>query len=150
MVRGLSYRVAVSVTNIKEQVPAWFLSTFGGRISQTSVTRSAGKHFCSVYKWQLQCRKAADFLELIVPYLKLKKERSEAAIKLARMHRVKSDNLHRIAGSGAFRAGDFAPLTEAEMEQRAALALIIRTANRSSNYRVQLVDKPIEAISNVG
>jgi len=149
MVNGISFRIAVSMTNIQDQIPLWFKETFGGRISKTTVTRSGKKIFNSTYKWQLQCRKAADFLELIVPYLKLKKERSEAAIKLARLHRIKGANGHRIAGSGTYRAGNFAPLTEAETEQRTALALIIRIANRSSNFRVQFVEKPFEVTTNV-
>lgn len=133
-----TYAISVQMTNIKEVMPLWFFNTFGGHVSKTVVSKQiGGNRFSSTIRWSLHCRKAADFLEAIVPYLKLKQERARAAIKLARMARRKGPEAGQNRG---WRFGQTL-LTHTELEEREKLARVIREANSSGNARVSMISK---------
>ena len=133
-----TYPISVAMTNINEQMPFWFMATFGGHVSIKHPSKQpGGKRFSSTYHWTLHCRKAADFLEAIVPYLILKKGRAEVAIKLARMARMRGCNKGLSLG---YRFGQVL-IDEAEAKEREKLARQIREANKSSNARVAMRSK---------
>jgi len=116
-------QIRVKVEQVDPEICTWLKETFGGCL----YIRQA-KHCKNgiLYIWLISCRKAADFLELTVPYLKLKKSRAEAAIKLARGTR-------RV---GAVKGNRFVlPLTEEEKSERLRLAMLVRSKH-SRNQEV--------------
>lgn len=133
-----SYRVSVHVSMVPPEVPLWFLKTFGGSYKQQYRREKEGKTYPDVHIWVLYCRNAADFLELIVPYLKLKKYRAEIAVELARRHSKLGSNQYKSYGS---RRG-IPPLSPVERQERTRLAEIIRSENLKSNPRTALIQRP--------
>ncbi len=119
---GYTYIVAVTVSLKFDLVPLWFASMFGGPVYRREQSRPG---YPPMWNWRLDCRKAANFLETILPYLKIKHVRAEAAIRLARSARIRGSNW-----KGRTR------ITEAEYKERARLALIIRNENKNTNARV--------------
>ena len=116
-----NYGVAVSVGMVDPEVPLWLKSIFGGNVDTYK-----GKRL--VYRWKLHARKCADFLEMVSPYMKLKRARSEAAVQLARMARP-----HR--GSPKGSRGNTS-LSEDEIERKRPLAEFIRSENQRSNPKI--------------
>lgn len=119
-----TYAVKASVAMIDQPTILWLVATFGGHYDQTCKTKSGN----IIHRWTLHARKAADFLELISPYLKLKQDRAEAAIKLARMKRSRG----AVHGNEGVRG-----MTVVEVEAQQPLALFIRQENMRSNPKVQ-------------
>lgn len=134
---GGSYRIAVHVTMVPSEVPLWFQLTFGGSYKVTKRKEKNGKSYPPVHCWILYCRNAADFLEQVIPYLKLKRYRAEIAVRLARLHRHKGRNL----SNRGYRYGQV-PLSAQERQERTHLAEIIRSENLKSNPRMALVNRP--------
>ena len=118
-----SYQIKASIAMIDQDSILWMVSIFGGHYDTTNRTRSGN----IVHRWTLHCRKAADFLELIVPYLKLKRARSAAAIKLARMARQRG----AVAGHEGVH-----PLLDEEVAQQKPLAEFIRAENQRTNPKI--------------
>ena len=108
---------------IDEDSILWLVSVFGGHHDTTNRTRSGNV----IHRWTLHCRKAADFLELISPYLKLKKARAEVAVKLARMARTRG----AAKGNQGMR-----PMTDEEIAMQKPLADFIRAENLRSNAKI--------------
>lgn len=79
------YAIAAQVFQADQEAVSWLALKFGGSVKAVSM-RAKGPNYRQMYKWALHCRKAADFLELILPYLKIKKYRAELGIQLARMN----------------------------------------------------------------
>lgn len=132
---GRSYMITVRVSQKLPEIPEWFASKFGGKVRIMGKGKTAinglGKtvFFPPLYSWELTCNNAANFLEAILPFLLVKKERSGVAIKLARLHRSR--------GGRGFRYGGV-PVTLEENEERHALALLIRAENQKGNTRVAM------------
>ena len=70
------WRLRVSVTNNNEWLMQYLKFAFGG-----SVTMKSGSRVKPCYDWVLNRGKAAEFLKLILPYLRLKRPQAEIAIK---------------------------------------------------------------------
>ena len=70
------WRLRVSVTNTNEWLMQYLMFSFGGVISLKS-----SHNIKPCYNWTLNRGKAADFLKLILPYLKLKRPQAELAIQ---------------------------------------------------------------------
>lgn len=125
-----SFMVTVAVAQKEDDILLWFAAMFGGRVrivGKGKYTKDAfGKElfFPPMQRWELYCQNAANFLEMIVPYLRIKKNRAELAIKLARMQRHRGGNGYRNGGK---------EVTTEENEARMELALQIRSQNSSSN-----------------
>ena len=71
------FQLVVSVTNTNEWLIRWLKFSFGGSIY---VERRKGKDK-DLWFWQVNARKALEFLKLILPYLKLKRPQAELGIK---------------------------------------------------------------------
>lgn len=80
----LNFRVVIAVSMCDYAVPEFMAHIFGGRVVERKQKTKSGK---IVYTWALYCRNAAGALNLMVPYLLIKKARAESAIKLAMMMR---------------------------------------------------------------
>lgn len=119
----MTYQTKASIGMIDQDSILWVVGTFGGHYDTTCRTKSGN----TIHRWTLHCRKAADFLELIVPYLKLKKARAEAAIKLARMARKRG----AVPGNEGMRK-----MTEQEVAAQRPLAEFIRGENARSNPKI--------------
>jgi hypothetical protein len=84
------YRVVVEFGMCDATAPMWFLVTFGGRCK--GYDRILHRHCRMVYRWNQTDSKAAEFLRLILPYLKTKKAQAEIALEyqdLKRSNRLK-------------------------------------------------------------
>jgi len=118
-----TYSVKVSIAMIDQDSILWIVSRFGGHYDTTNRTKGGNV----IHRWTLHCRKAADFLEIVCPYLKLKRARAEAAIQLARMARRR----------GAKKGSEgMQPMTDDEIRLQKPLADFIRAANLRSNQKI--------------
>ena len=134
-----SYAITACVAMKSDDIPQWFTATFGGRVriigGKGKWTEHRGGervYFPPTPRWEMYAQDAADFLESILPYLKLKRLRAEAAIKLARMHRKR----------GRSRKPGYArEVSPEEKEQRKELAHFIRAENHKGNDRVVMTAK---------
>lgn len=138
---GYTFAVTVCVGMKTEDVPQWFLATFGGvvrtirRNGAMSISADGrAKYFPPVFRWEIYAQDRGNFLEAIAPFLKLKRARSEAAIKLVRMHRNRGNS------TKAGFAG-FCPISESEGQERYDLAKFIRAENQKGNDRVVMTAK---------
>jgi hypothetical protein len=116
-----TYRVRFSVAMTDIEGPAHMAALFGGRIYEQGRKTGVGK---IIYVWQLTCKDAANALEILKPYLKIKANKAELAINLARRMQTPGCNT-RI------------PLTEAEIAARKFLASALREANFTSNGSIR-------------
>jgi len=102
----------VSVANTDDILMNWLVERFGGGITHHQFKNS----WKPLFTWQIYSQQAAEFLRLILPFLKLKWQQAEILIELENM---KSTNYR------------FRPLTGAEYDKRNAL----REAARILNHR---------------
>lgn len=80
------YRVNVTVGNTSYWLLEYLQSNFGGSIS-SHYKIPTGKNHKPAGQWALRNRSACKFLELILPYLHMKKLQAELALKFqARRH----------------------------------------------------------------
>ena len=107
-----------------------FVKVFGGHIHIEKRVTKSGK---PIYKWRLNCRKAADCLEKLLPYLIIKREQARDAIALARMHR------ERHLGKGS-TPGYSEPIPEEAILARREIANRIYRRNFVSNARCRKWD----------
>lgn len=86
----LSPVLHISVTNTNEWLIRYLYFNFGG-----SILHSKRKGNCKdMWKWKLQSQKAAELIDLISPYLKLKKGQADIAASFQR-NRYKAGHHHK-------------------------------------------------------
>jgi len=71
----------VSVQTTDEVLTYWLKDTFGGCLSIKNRYEGMNPKHKSSNRWILTCRKASKFLELILPYLKLKVPQAKLGIE---------------------------------------------------------------------
>jgi len=71
------YRLNVGVSNTNEWLVRWLEFAFGGHMHVLPVRHPNAK---LQYDWQMCGRKAAEFLTLIYPYLRIKRYQAEIAL----------------------------------------------------------------------
>lgn len=91
-----SLNVIVQVANTNEWLVQWLRMAYGGWITKANRSQVQDKIWKPAYQWRITGIKAKEFLELIYPYLRLKRPQAEIAISLAKM-RGKSH--HRLTES---------------------------------------------------
>lgn len=97
---NICYYPYVSVKNTDMVLTGWLLETFGGRVTYASGTN---RHKAT-YTWRLYGRNAHNFLELTLPYLKLKWRQAEIALEL--QERIECKNVTALSqDETAVRAG---------------------------------------------
>lgn len=75
------YVLYVNVVNTSAELMNWLFENFGGRVQKR---RKVSPKHKTTYDWTLSNNKSADVLELIVPYLIVKKERAILGMKFVR------------------------------------------------------------------
>jgi hypothetical protein len=73
------YRLVVELGMCDEVAPMWFFVTFGGRCK--GYDRILHTKYRKVNRWNQTDSKAAEFLRLILPYLKTKRAQAEIALE---------------------------------------------------------------------
>lgn len=66
----------VRITSTDEWLCLWFKLYFGGSISVETTSRNK-----PCFKWIIGCKKAGEFLSLMLPYLHIKKPQAELALQ---------------------------------------------------------------------
>ena len=104
-----AYHLVARVGMVDEIIPRWLQMAFGGYIHRRR--RPDPKHR-DVYTWSVGYGAAADFLKIILPFLKLKKPQAELAIKF------QSERIHTRGQTGklgnAFKTEQAKVVDEAE------------------------------------
>ena len=80
--KGYAIYLKVTVANTNEWLINWLKMQFGGYISCRS--NMSNPKWKVAWAWEIQQASALSFLELILPYLNLKKPQAELAIKFQR------------------------------------------------------------------
>jgi hypothetical protein len=115
-----NFRIHVAVGMCDREVPDFLAQVFGGKVRLEKRKTGAGK---SVFTWTIYCRNAAEFLALVLPYLRVKRDRAEDAILLASMMRNRVEVMRT-------------PFGEGEIAARMEIASRIKAANIASNGRL--------------
>lgn len=93
--RGFGYCLYVSMWSTNQWLIQWLKMNYGGYVLPHPKVKEKGSiSKKSLWKWQLTARKAVAFLELILPYLYLKRPEAELAISFqkANSKRQKSED----------------------------------------------------------
>jgi len=112
----LRYRAFVSIAMTDPRPIRWLTETFGGGF-YTDHKKTHPEHKVA-YGWSLNARAAAMLIERAYPYLKVKREQADILFHFA-------DTLAGMGGHGGTR-----PISDDLLEQRRAMFLAMRAANR--------------------
>ena len=82
--RGIP-NVAVAIDNTNEWLCQWIKFSYGGSIHR--IDRYAERNHKPSWKWTISGKQALIFLQLIFPYLRLKKPQAEVAIQFLKARR---------------------------------------------------------------
>lgn len=86
-----SYTVRVSVSMCDSEIPKLFFNTFGGSFSKRDRTKDI-MHKTS-YEWILSSKKTIDFLESIIPYIRIVRKIETAGLCLEFQKHVSDLNI---------------------------------------------------------
>jgi hypothetical protein len=117
----MNYRITIAVVMCDAEPVQFMAKVFGGRCRLLKQVTKSGR---PIYMWSLYCRKAANALELLLPYLTVKRSRSINAIQLARSMRTRGNDRLAI-------------LSSSQLDARIKLASAIRAENYHSNGRIR-------------
>lgn len=84
--RGFSYALTVSVWSTDEWLVQWLKMHYGGSVVPRKFEIQAKRR--TIWKWSVYANKAKDFLQLILPYLYLKRPQAELAISFQNENRT--------------------------------------------------------------
>lgn len=121
-------KIGVQVGMVEPQVVDFLTEKFGGRVI---IRQPRGRNIKPIYTWSLWCRKAAVFLRVVEPYLKIKGERARDAIVLAE--------------SAQPQGGKRQAISAAELANRREIALRIKRANFRGNGSLASYSDAFEA-----
>lgn len=82
--RNCSYEARVVIHNTSEPLMTWLVATFGCGLV---ITRPATDRKKTAYEWRIQGHNMDSFLEAVMPYLIIKRERAGVAIQLRALQR---------------------------------------------------------------
>jgi hypothetical protein len=80
--KGYSYCLDVQLPNTNPWLPQWLKMNYGGTVCPRRKISPLSK--LPQWKWAISGKRAADFLQLILPYLQLKYPQAELAISFER------------------------------------------------------------------
>jgi len=112
----------VTIANNNKEIHDWLVENFGGSVS-------ASNRWKRTYQWKLTANQAKEFLEKIVPYLKIKKEQAILAIEF---QKSKSIYTKQHLKQSNYNGGNVIPITEINRRNDIALRM------RKLNYRDRL------------
>ena len=75
---GYCYQLVINVANTNEWLINWIHLSFGGWIYKK---RMISRHYKQVYLWSASSLQAKTLLELVLPYLRIKKPQAEIALQ---------------------------------------------------------------------
>lgn len=75
---GFCYQLVINVANTNEWLINWIHLNFGGNIYRK---RKLAQHYKQVYLWSASSLQAKTLLELVLPYLRIKKVQTEIALQ---------------------------------------------------------------------
>lgn len=75
---GQKWQIVIGVCNTNRKLIDWIVKNFGGRV----YSRTRRINWKKSYEWELSCRKATIVLQLIEPYLLLKREQARLCIDM--------------------------------------------------------------------
>lgn len=78
-----SHRIYVAITMTDQVAIAWMQLTFGGHFQNLKARQPQHK---PTFRWSLGSEAAAEFCEVISPYLKVKRQQAEIAARFYREH----------------------------------------------------------------
>ena len=78
------YELQVRVNHTNEWLCQWLRFAFGGHVSPRNSQSMKRNTWKPQWAWEIAARRALVFLELIYPYLRLKKPQAEIAIRFQR------------------------------------------------------------------
>lgn len=120
--KNKSHVLTVRVVTTDNVITPWFLQKFGGTFytyQRREISKKTGKLNKSYKIWQMKSDKAGEFLQLILPYLKLKQRRAEVALEFLK---CKFETRGRV--------GTFNPIPLEVVEKREQFAAEVRAANQ--------------------
>ena len=117
-----NYRIDITLAMCDIEGVELFAAVFGGKIRKQKRLTNAGRQ---VYVCSFFCKQAAEVLQLMMPYLRIKRGRAENAVTLATM--MDRANAARVREGGQI----------VDLEARHALGAEIRAANIANNGRLR-------------
>ncbi len=84
----ISYTLRCSVTSTNKDIIIWLYNKYGGNYYLRPRTNSKWK---DTWVWQLSTRQAKSFLELVIPYLKIKYKQAELGLQFIPLPRKDKD-----------------------------------------------------------
>ena len=87
MTTGFKVEMRVSVSNTNKQLCQWLKLQFGGCVFPLKPKKATWK---LGYQWCLRANQASKFLEIILPYLQIKRPQAELAIKFQSLYDAKN------------------------------------------------------------
>ena len=111
---NLQYWLEVSIGNTHRGVLDWVHQTFGGHISDNAERYTPRNH--QTWRWRVSSEKACQILEMLLPFLHIKKQQATLAI-----------GTHRHMQS--FAANSHNPLTTEELAWRATQKQMLSNLN---------------------
>ena len=85
--RDYAIELYVQVGNTNEWLIQWLKMQFGGCISSNNRKSQPNKNWKPMWQWTIQHKQAGAFLELIIPFLQIKKPQAEIAIAFQKTKR---------------------------------------------------------------
>ncbi len=89
--RGYQFTLAVAVRNTNEWLIQWLKFNFGGSVGMSTLNMEKRFGYKPIWYWQMTSDIAMKFLELLLPYLQLKKPQAELAIRFQKNRRHRTD-----------------------------------------------------------
>ena len=80
-------QLVVNLANTNEWITQWLKFNFGGQVYKDKISKRIVFR-SDAWRWQLRSRQATLFLELILPYLKLKKPQAQLAIQFQSRQKI--------------------------------------------------------------
>ena len=81
----IRYVLQVMVNSTDEWLPMWLKFAYGGNVCKRPLKNN---NHNPVWQWQTVSRQAGNFLEIILPYLHLKKPQAEIGLKFQLRRRI--------------------------------------------------------------
>ena len=102
------YRLLVQVDMVDGCIPQWLYESFGGSI----LARKRKEPRRAITQWQIANKQATEFLQAILPYLRIKKPQAEIAI-IFQSQRMKSGGVKGKRGQ-AFKSNEDMAVEESQ------------------------------------
>lgn len=135
------YMMYVQLVTTYEPVSKWIVETFSGGTSRGGDKVTSNPKHATSWRWKTNSRHARWFLELIVPYLKIKKEQALVAIEFQK--HVEGYDYRRYRKQ---HRGGLKPLPVDIVEFRESVSLKLKAMKASDK---QYIDRSAASQSNL-